>query len=304
MHDDQYQWPVESALAAAPVRTIRIDSWAQYRALIDAGTYRSWGFRGQPHADWGLWTALSRHFRYAGVHPAAWARQEERILRVFKRKAHLWVDPQPAEGNSFEWLALMQHHGAPTRLLDMTWSPYVALFFALDRGAPRSAVWAFNVARINAMPGRLRDGRTIDVAPSSMREDGSFEQHFLRQTLPFVIVGEPHAMHRRLIAQSSTFMVPSVLDRSIDAILADYDGEPLVTKLELDTARMRADALYALYQMNITHATLFPDLDGLGRSLAYELEWHWAFDPRTLEPSPGHPPPTGLWDGRAHHGAE
>jgi hypothetical protein len=35
--------------------------------------------------------------------------------------------------------------------------------------------------------------------------------------------------------------------------------------------------------MNITYATLFPDLDGLARSLAYELEFHWAYSPRTLE---------------------
>jgi hypothetical protein len=297
MHDDQTQWPPDSALRAAPVPTISIGSWGEFRALIDQGRFRSWGFRGQPHADWGLWSSLSRHLQYARVHPSAWARQEERILRVFERKAHLWVNPQPAEGNSFEWLALMQHHGAPTRLLDMTWSPYVALFFALDRGAARSAVWAFDVARINAMPAQLRDGQTIDVAAGSIRERGSFETHFLRQSVPFVVVGEPHAMHRRLIAQSSTFMIPSVLDRSIDAILGAYDGEPLVTKLELDTTAMRAEALHALYLMNITPATLFPDLDGLGRSLAYELEWHWAFDPRTLEPAPGYPPPTGLWEG-------
>jgi hypothetical protein len=297
MHDDQLQWPAESALRAVPVPTIPIGSWGEFRALIDGGQFGSWGFRGQTHADWGLWTALSRHLRYAQVHPAAWARQEERILRVFRRKAHLWVDPQPEAGNSFEWLALMQHHGAPTRLLDMTWSPYVALFFALDRGGPRSAVWAFDVARINDMPVTLRDGRTVDVPAGSIREDGSFERHFLRQAVPFVVVGEPHAMHRRLVAQSSTFLVPSVLDRSIEAILAGYAGAPLVTKLELDTAAMRAEALHALYLMNITPATLFPDLDGLGRSLAYELEWHWAFDPRTLEPRSGYPPPTGLWEG-------
>jgi hypothetical protein len=38
-----------------------------------------------------------------------------------------------------------------------------------------------------------------------------------------------------------------------------------------------------LYGMNITQATLFPDLDGLARSLAYELEFHWAYDPRTMK---------------------
>jgi hypothetical protein len=57
---------------------------------------------------------------------------------------------------------------------------------------------------------------------------------------------------------------------------------------------VRADAMRELYAMNITHATLFPDLEGLARSLAYELEFHWAFDPRTMEPNPGFPPPHDL----------
>ena len=38
-----------------------------------------------------------------------------------------------------------------------------------------------------------------------------------------------------------------------------------------------------LYNMNISNATLFPGLDGLARSLAYELEFHWAFDPITMD---------------------
>ena len=37
-----------------------------------------------------------------------------------------------------------------------------------------------------------------------------------------------------------------------------------------------------LYRMNVTQATLFPDLDGLARSLAYELEFHWAYNPRKM----------------------
>ena len=44
----------------------------------------------------------------------------------------------------------------------------------------------------------------------------------------------------------------------------------------------------ALYSMNISNATLFPELDGLARSLAYELEFHWAFDPTTMQTQPGY----------------
>jgi hypothetical protein len=56
-----------------------------------------------------------------------------------------------------------------------------------------------------------------------------------------------------------------------------------IRKFRLRTATLRKEAMADLYNMNITHATLFPDLDGLARSLAYELEYHWAFDPITME---------------------
>ena len=49
-----------------------------------------------------------------------------------------------------------------------------------------------------------------------------------------------------------------------------------------------SNAPLALYTMNITYATLFPDLDGLARSMAYELEFNLAINPKTLEVNPGH----------------
>ena len=81
----------------------------------------------------------------------------------------------------------------------------------------------------------------------------------------------------------------------MDHILAEYrTPDTLVVKFELDTAALRAEAMRSLYAMNITYATLFPDLQGLARSMAYELEFHWGFDPRTMEPFPGFPPPHEL----------
>jgi hypothetical protein len=190
----------------------------------------------------------------------------------------------------------MQHHGAPTRLLDLTWSPYVAAFFALERGSPRSAVWAFNAPKING-PDKIvvEGGREVDLRPIGTFMDGSYERDFLKGTTPFAVIGEPKVMNHRLVAQSGTFLIPGVLDRPVDRILAGYrTDDTLVAKFEFDTPTLRADAMRALYAMNITYATLFPDLDGLARSMAYELEFHWGFDPRTMEPFPGFPPPHEL----------
>jgi hypothetical protein len=112
---------------------------------------------------------------------------------------------------------------------------------------------------------------------------------------PFVIIGEPKVMNRRLIAQSGTFVIPGVLDEPIEQILSDYDRpDRLLTKFVLETREMRETAMRGLYNTNLTYATLFPDLDGLARSMAYELEFHWAFSTLTMKPYPGFPPPSNL----------
>lgn len=230
-----------------------------------------------------------RRFREAGVHRDAWQRQEERVVRIFQRKAHLFLDHIPDSTDSFQWLSLMQHHGAPTRLLDITWSAYVAAFFALERATVDAAVWGIS-------PPKANEGLDAVLGPlTSLRPDrfnfrgaGNFESHFLPGTHPIVLVGEPYVMNQRLIAQEGAFAVPGMIDRSLDNILAVRpDAEHIIVKLVLRTSLLRRDAMRSLYNMNITNATLFPDLDGLARSLAYELEFHWAFDPYTMTAVPG-----------------
>lgn len=275
---------------------IPVSTWSEYRDLVDGPRFRSWGFRGQSDASWPLFSSLSRYLLYSKVHPDAWPGQEARILRIFRRKAHLFLQHVPDERDSFQWLALMQHHGAPTRLLDVTWSPYVALFFAIEHGSSTAAVWAFNAAALDRDV-LWRDARgTQDRPRTSTWVYGSFERHFLRNNNVLVALGEPKIMNQRLIAQSGTFLIPGVLERPIEAILSAYpDADQCLAKIELDVAAMRESAMRGLYSMNLTHATLFPDLDGLARSMAYELEYHWAFNPRTMQANTGYPPPQELW---------
>jgi hypothetical protein len=267
----------------------RIESWDQFRAEVAGPDYHSWAFRAQLNAGWPLMTSLSRYFFDFGVDRRAWAAQEERILRVFKRKAHLYLDRLPRDDADFEWLALMQHHGAPTRLLDFTWSPYVAAFFALERATGDSALWALNPPRVSHSKSQtIRGGEIIDPSAMGPWIPGNYERYFLKGDIPFVIIGEPHVMNQRLIAQSGTFVVPGVLDEPLESILADYpEPDKTLTKFVLATDRMREQAMRALYSMNVTYANLMPDLNGLARSMAYELEFHWAYEPHDMRPVPG-----------------
>ena len=255
-----------------PQKVHRLESWEEYLALITDSPYRNWAFRGQRDATRPLFSALSRYLLTYRIARPAWPAQEERILRIFKRKAVHFLPHVPEGDDDLQWLALMQDHGAPTRLLDFTWSPYVAAFFALHNATEEAAIWACNPFEI----GNMKRVKKMDP-----EQPGNFRKYFLPGNHPIVWMGEPYAMNRRLIAQSGTFVVPGVLDQPIEQILQNYpDPKNTLMKFLLPVGKVRDKGMRELYRMNITQATLFPDLDGLARSLAYELEFHWAYDPR------------------------
>jgi hypothetical protein len=255
-----------------PYKIVTVGSWEEYLSIISDSPYQNWAFRGQRDASAPLFSALSRHLMAFRVHARAWPLQEERILRIFKRKAIHFLDHIPEPDDDLQWLALMQDHGAPTRLLDFTWSPYIAAFFALQHTTHQGVIWACNPVEIESQK------------KADLQKPGSFRQYFLPGKSVFVWMGSPYAMNRRLIAQSGTFLVPSVLDRSLEEILKTYPNpEDTLVKFILPADKIREKGMRELYRMNVTQATLFPDLDGLARSLAYELEFHWSYNPRKMK---------------------
>jgi hypothetical protein len=66
------------------------------------------------------------------------------LLKKFKRQCYLYTSPVPHDENIMEWLALMRHYYAPTRLLDWSYSFFVALFFATENATGNMAVWALD----------------------------------------------------------------------------------------------------------------------------------------------------------------
>jgi hypothetical protein len=263
-----------------PYRVIRLKSWDEFLNTITDTPYSDWAFRGERSAEWPLYSALARYLTVFKVHPKAWPEQEQRILRIFKRKAHQYLPQPPEPDDDFQWLALMQHHGTPTRLIDFTWSPYVAAFFALERATADAVVWALN-------PARVQSGRNPKAPRYDPRIRGNFTRYYLKGNRRFIWMGEPHTMNHRLIAQSGTFALAGVLHEPMEALLHQYrDPGNTMVKFILPADLIREKAMRELYRMNITSATLFPDLDGLARSLAYELEFHWAYNPRTMKRYP------------------
>ncbi|MGZ5222345.1 MAG: FRG domain-containing protein, partial [Chitinophagaceae bacterium] len=108
-------------------------------------------YRGHADAKWSLASSLER------VIGGAWSFEkakkfEEFSLLNFKPKFHLYDHENIQPNSKLAWLSIMQHYGVPTRLLDFTESPYVALYFALEAYQPQSkadlAVFALDYSAI------------------------------------------------------------------------------------------------------------------------------------------------------------
>jgi hypothetical protein len=263
------------------VNELRIDTWADFDRF--ASQRDGWAFRGQQDASWSLMSSLSRRLMRAAAHPAQWPQLEERAIRIFRRKAHIYLPDRTVLNGDLRCLAMMQHHGAPTRLLDFTKSPYVAAFFALEHATQEAAVYALNTPVLWSLP-PAADARLTrkQIDPSVA---GNFQRYFAANRYALIWFGEPVEMDRRLVAQSGLLVVPGLLDVALDGLLAAYEsGEPLIERAVLHP-RLRSEGMHALYRMNITQATLFPDLEGLARSIAQELDEIWPRG-RLLQPEP------------------
>ena len=161
------------------------------------------------------------------------ASQSERwMIHELQKRHHLYDPTAPTPGGPFEWLALMPHHGAPTRLLDFTASVYVAAFFALADAGGESAVWAvcrYNLQRRAYSLPELE----YDRAETFKDEVNRHHVHLVDRcvatwspTLPRsgVVDCEPTVSNRRLSLQQGAFLVPTNGETRFETNLAAAFG--------------------------------------------------------------------------------
>lgn len=254
------------------MKVIHIRSWGEF--LECTAPLNQWAFRGQPRADLPLLSSLSRRLLRFSKDKQLWPLLERRTLRIFRRKAHVHLSDHNLLQNDLRCMAMMQHHGGVTRLLDFTKSPFVAAFFALESSYHDCIVYALNTPVLWHRKPRFDPSLTRDVIDP--RISTNLEKYFFDNQRPLIWFGEPSDMDQRLIAQSGLFVVPGQLDKPLDELLDSYseEGESLLVQLVIDKS-VREEAMKELYRMNITYASLWPDIDGLSRSMNQELEIIW-----------------------------
>lgn len=235
-----------------------------------------WLFRGLPEKGWSLKTTLERTVLRFG-HPLTRAPIIEKgLIRRFIRQSHHYALNVPNRDNIMEWMALMQHYGAPTRLQDWTQSFYVALYFAVENADGAAAIWALDRTAVDLAVLRLLPS---DTCKRCIDENGyidsrqSFSEVFDRNPpTALVLPVDPFRLNERSVIQQGIFLCPGdvtlTFEGNLTAVLPSPPHNALLQFVVDDSVDLRRRILWQLQHSNMNSATLFPGLDGFARSLA------------------------------------
>lgn len=224
-------------------------------------------FRGQSASDWDLEPSLMRALGDASLSTEEVAALEDEALQTFRSQAHLFVSPVLLDKVHTKpcWWALMQHHGAPTRLLDWSESPYVAAYFAAQNGRKTDgAVWYFCRRSLqNAVRERLGEQPDFTQPAAVDWFDGRLRDLRDQEVVMPIAFGYPSS--QRIAAQQGRFTMCFKARQKHNCLI------PLIStscahKIIIP-ADKKSEFILRLREMNITGATLFPGVDGLGLSV-------------------------------------
>jgi hypothetical protein len=172
---------------------------------------------------------------------------EREMLEDFQRRSIHLIDHHP--GNSWDWLALAQHHGMATRLLDWTENPLIALWFSMspkleDMNVDYSVVWGFNVPK-------------EDIVISTDDKD-PFKGRMTK-------VFKPNHITKRISSQFGWFTIhKGDQDRKFIPFERNEEYSERLFKIKVESKCFK-ECKSRLHTFGINSASMYPDIDGLAK---------------------------------------
>lgn len=213
-------------------------------------------YRGLQDASYDLSTALNR---------LGESHLEKHLLRNFRKYSQI----EDTDKSVWNWLAIAQHHGLPTRLLDWTYSPLVALHFATANFLhydKDGSIWAINyVDSMRYLPDQMaliieQEGSHVFTAEMLDRTVNSLVSLPLLKKDDFAIFFEPPSLDQRIVNQYALFSMMSNPEIIISDWLEKTDIQYFKIIIQAD---LKWEIRDKLDQANINERVLFPGLDGL-----------------------------------------
>lgn len=190
---------------------------------------------------------------------------EKHLLRNFRKYSQI----EDENKSIWNWLALAQHHGLPTRLLDWTYSPLVALHFATANFLnykKDGAIWGVNyVDSMRYLPDQLsliieEEGSHIFTAEMLDRAVNTLVSLPLLKKDDFAVFFEPPSIDQRIVNQYAVFSMMS----NPEILISDWLEKTEVQYFKIIIpAELKWEIRDKLDQANINERVLFPGLDGL-----------------------------------------
>lgn len=244
--------------------------------------------RGQSRAEWEhLTTRFARavsHRRRANPILTLLSAQLEKDLPAlleiqtierFIKHAHMHLSPTESGilSTIVGTLSLMQHYGAPTRLLDWTYSPWIAAYFAATDDLDHDGViWSFNY---NVLAKAANDDEEIGPLLDRMRSAENllaWGEIITDQTADAVCVARPSIDNPRMTAQQSAHTLAATMEKPHDVLIERMVPEKCRTKIII-TSNLKPELVQHLDRMNINQYSLFGGPEGVGRMIRDDVEW-------------------------------
>lgn len=224
-------------------------------------------FRGHSQTSYRLLPSVGRPQRFGVAELQLNFERERRLLHRFRRHVVSHLGKVVTE---WEALFLARHHGLPTRLLDWSYSPAAALYFACA-GHPTKDGQLWGVARfrepsavrtpdLDVLDAIKHDRKAVTMRPKSV------PKHTVR--LVFPVSNTP-----RIVAQGGVFTWHSNPDEDLGGY-AKKKVKSARSRLDIQAlyrwdipGSKKHDLLKSLERCGVNQRTLFPDLDGLAASL-------------------------------------